>query len=235
MQPDIQGYGQPPFPPVAASQGKKHSWGLIIAFIITLLFLIGAISFAAWAYLGREDYKNNADKKIADAVSAAQKKTSEEKDKEFVEKEKNPYKEYKAPSAFATVSITYPKTWAAFVTETDKSSTPVDGYFHPLFVPGIQSGTDFALRIQVVNQPYDQEVKQFEGKVKSGKVKVSAYKAPKVPSVLGSRVEGEINTGQQDVMVLFPVRDKTLKISTESRQFVGDFDNIILANLTFVP
>jgi len=36
-------------------------------------------------------------------------------------------------------------------------------------------------------------------------------------------------------MILLPLRDKTLKISTESQQFVGDFDNIILANLKFVP
>ncbi len=235
MQPQSQGYGQPPFQPVAASQKKSHSWGLIITLIVSLLLLVGAISFATWAYLSREDYKNNVDKKISEAVTIAENKKSEEKDKEFIEKEKSPYKEYKAPSTFATVTITYPKTWAAFVTEAEKSNTPVDGFFHPLFVPGIQSGTDFALRVQVINQPYDQQLKQLESKVKNNKVKVSAYKAPKVPSVLGTRVEGEINTGQQDVMVLFPVRDKTLKISTESLQFVNDFDKIILENLTFVP
>ncbi len=121
------------------------------------------------------------------------------------------------------------------MTETERSSIPVEGYFHPSFVPGVQSGTDFALRVQVTNQPYDQELKQFESKTKSGKVKVSPYKAPKVPNVLGSRVDGEINNGQKDSMVLFPVRDKTLKISTESDQFLSDFNSIILANLTFVP
>lgn len=228
-------YNVPPQQPMAASQLKHHSWGLIVALVFFILLFFGASGVAVWAYLGRQDYKDNSDQKSKQAVEAAIKLEDTKKDAEFTQKEKSPYKEYKAPSNFASVDITYPKTWAAFVTESDKASIPVDGYFHPSFVPGIQSGTDFALRVQVTNQSYDQELKQFDGKVKSGKVKVSPYKAPKVPGVLGTRVEGEINTGQKDVMILLPVRDKTLKISTESPQFLGDLDNIILANLNFSP
>lgn len=243
MQPDNNG-GYPPqqqvppnYPaPISNSQMKKHhAWGLIISLIVSLLLLLGAAGFAIWAYGGREDYKNNADKKINAAVEIAKQQKSDEKDKEFVEKEKNPFKVYKGPSTFASVNVTYPKTWAAFVTETDKSSNPVDGFFHPNFVPGVQSGTAFALRIQVVNQPYNQQLKEYESKTKAGKVRVSPYKAPKVPDVLGTRVEGEINTGQKDFMVLFPVRDKTLKVWTESESFLKDFNEIILPNLTFVP
>lgn len=240
MQPDQyppQPQMQPSYPgPVSNSDHKKHhSWSLIISLIVSLLLLLGAIGFGVWAYGGREDYKNNVDQKISAAVDVAKQQKSEEKDKEFIEKEKNPYKTYKGPSTFASINITYPKTWAAFVTETDKSSNPVDGYFHPNFVPGVQSGTAFALRIQMVNQPYNQQLKEFESKTKQGKVKVSPYKAPKVPDVLGSRIEGEINTGQKDYMVMFPVRDKTLKVWTESESFLKDLDGIILPNLTFVP
>lgn len=220
---------------MAASQLKHHSWGLILCLVLFILLFFGAGGAAIWAYMGMQDYKTNSDQKSQKAVAVALKDEDIKKDAEFHEKEKSPYKEYKAPSTFASVDIIYPKTWSAFVTESEKSILPVDGYFHPLFVPGIQSGTDFALRLQVTNQSYDQELKQFEVKVKSGKVKVSPYKAPKVPGVLGSRIDGEINNGQQDSMVLFPVRDKTLKISTESQQFLDDFNNIILANLNFVP
>lgn len=186
--------------------------------------------------MGMQDYKTNIQPKIDKAVAIAEENTKTAKDKEFVEKEKNPLKEYKGPAAYGTVSIHYPKTWSAFVTETNSGSTPVDGYFHPGFVPGIQSETDFALRVKVVSQQYADVMKQFESKAKAGKVKVSPYTAPKLGSaVVGSRVDGEINTGQQDSMVLFPLRDKTIEISTESNQFLGDFNSIILANLTFVP
>jgi hypothetical protein len=208
---------------------------LLIPFILIMVLFIGAVGFGLWAFTGMQDYKNNSDKKAATAVQIAQQETSTAKDKEFLEKEKNPLKLYKGPAAFGTVNIQYPKTWSAFITESDKNDTAIDGYLHPNFVPGVQSGTDFALRVKVLSRQYADVLKQYESKVKSGKVKISPYNAPKVSGVLGSRIEGEINTGQQDSMVLFPLRDKTLEISTESSQFKGDFDTIILANLTFVP
>lgn len=209
---------------------------LLIPLVISIVLFVAAAGFGMWAFAGMQDYKNNSDKKVATAVEIAQQQTSTAKDKEFVEKEKSPLKEYKGPAAFGTISMQYPKTWSAFITEAaNNSGTPIDGYLHPGFVPGVQSGTDFALRVKVVSKQYADELKQFEGKVKTGKVKVSPYSAPKVSGVLGSRVEGEINTGQQDTLVLFPLRDKTIEISTESAQFKGDFDAIILANLTFVP
>lgn len=208
---------------------------LLIPLVISIVLFLGAVGFGVWAYTSMQDYKNNSDKKVTSAVEIAEQQTSTAKDKEFLEKEKNPLKQYKGPAAFGTVNIQYPKTWSAFITESDKNDTPVDGYLHPNFVPGVQSGTDFALRVKVLSKQYADVLKQYESKVKSGKVKISPYTAPKVSNVLGSRIEGEINTGQQDSMVLFPLRDKTLEISTESSQFKGDFDSIILANLTFVP
>jgi hypothetical protein len=214
---------------------KNRPSRLLIPFILTVIFFLVALVFGLWAFTNMQDYKNNSDKKVATAVQIAEQQTSTAKDKEFIEKEKTPLKEYKGPAAFGTLSIQYPKTWSAFITESEKSNTPVDGYLHPNFVPGVQSGTDFALRIKVVSKQYAEELKQYESKVKQGKVKISPYTAPKVGGVLGSRIEGEINTGQQDSMVMFPLRDKTIEISTESGQFKGDFDSIILANLTFVP
>lgn len=213
---------------------KKHSHvGWIISIILLTLLLVGALVFAMWAFGGMQDYKQNADKKISAAVTIAQQQTSTAKDKEFVEKEKNPYRTYQSKDTLGSVKVVYPKTWSVYADE-NSSSVPLDAYLHPDFVPGTQSKTAYALRVEVVNQTYDESVKQLQGKVTSGKVKVSPYKAPKMPDVLGTKAEGEVNTGQQVTMVLFPIRDKTLKISTQANQFVGDFNNIVLANLTFV-
>jgi hypothetical protein len=217
-------------------QPKKRLNVLLVPFILAVLFLLGAIGFAVWAYTGMQDYKLNVQPKIDQAVAIAEEKTKTEKDKEFVEKEKSPVRTYKAPQTAGSLVITYPKTWSAFVEESDKNNELVNGYFHPSYVPAVDSETDFALRVEIVSESYDQVLKQFEGKVKSGKLKISAYKAPKMPAgLVGARVDGEINTGQQDSMVIFPLRDKTIKVSTESAQFLGDFNNIILANLTFQP
>ncbi len=233
MQPN---FPQPPLPPGQSNYQVKKSFNKLIIplFLVFILFIISA-GFGYWAYSNMLDYKNNVDKKISVASEQTKQTTISEKDKEFIEKEKNPLKTYKGPETYGGVSVSYPKTWSAYVSELGGGSLPVDGYFHPGFVPSLQSTTAFALRVQISNQPYDSELNQYASKVRIGKLSVSPYRAKKVPGVLGSRVEGEITTGQYDTKILLPLRDKTLEIWTESREFVNDFDNIVMANLTFSP
>ena len=235
-----QQYAQPPVSPPgemmpANSAKSHHSLGLIIALVLFVLLFLGAAGFGFWAFNGRQQYKNESDKITAKAVAVAKQEEATKKDNEFTEKEKYPLKTYEGPDTYGGLDIVYPKTWSAYVVQADRTATPVDGYFHPGHVPGIQSGTAFALRVQVTSQSYEQEMRQFEGKVKGGKVKVTAYSPKNVGGVAGSRVEGEINNGQKNTMVLLPLRDKTIKISTESPQFLGDFEKIILENLKFIP
>ncbi|GAC1392546.1 MAG: hypothetical protein NVSMB46_08720 [Candidatus Saccharimonadales bacterium] len=207
----------------------------LILFIVSLILFLAATGFGAWSFISRQDYKNNSDKKVVAAVSVAQQQTASAKDNEFIQKEKYPLKSYQGPATFGSVGISYPKTWSAFITETNAGESSVDGYFHPNYVPGLQSGTAFALKVNVINQSYDQVMQGFTGLVTSGKVSVSAFRASKVPSVLGARIEGSINQGQNDSMVIVPVRDKTLEIMTESHEFSNDFNTIILPSLTFNP
>lgn len=230
----LPGYNIPG--PVVPPPKKSLNVYLIVVIIVTI-FLIAALIFGVWAYGQMKDYKTNTEAKVAVAVEKAKNETSTQKDKEFVEKEKSPHRNYKSPDTLASIQFEYPKTWSAFVTETANTNnqTPLDGYLHPDFVPGKDSGTDFALRVQVLSQPYSQVLNQYESKVKQGKVSITPYKAPKVQSVLGVRVTGEINKDQKDTMIILPLRDKTLQIWTESPQFVPDLDNVILATLTFVP
>lgn len=209
--------------------------GLIISLTLAVIFLLGAIGFGFWAYTNMQDYKDNSDQKVAAAVDVAVKEESAKKDAEFVEAEKKPNKTYTGPATFGSVNFSYPKTWSAFVTENNGSPN-IDGYFHPNIVPGLQSGTGFALRVQVLESSYSGEVTKWQGQVKSGKVKVSAYKAPRMQAVTGTRVEGEIQNKLQGILVLLPLRDKTIAISTLSKdQFATDFDNIVLASFTFEP
>lgn len=238
--PSAQPFGSPnPYGmrPQMGSQlpGHSRNWFLIVAVFVLSVLLLCALSFGIWAFTSRQDYKHNVDQKISSAVAIAKQQEASLKEKEFVERDKNPLKAYKGPASYGSLDIQYPRTWSAFVTESPNGTNNVEGYFHPGFVPGVQSGTDFALRAQVISQPYTVATRQFDSLVKTGKVKVSPYKVAKVPGVTGIRVEGEITKGQQTTMVILPLRDKTVKIWTESPQYVSDFDNIIMANFTFVP
>lgn len=229
-------YQQPAPQPISASQMKsRRPLGMIISLVIISALLVAVSGFGIWAFMERSKYKNDTDKIVAKEVALTQQRVASEKDKEFVEKEKLPTQVYKGPATFGSVELAYPKTWSAYINESGKGTAPVDGYLHPDFVPGADSGTAYALRIEVIAKSYDSEVKQFDSAVKSGKVKVIPFRAELVPGVLGARVEGEINKGQKDIMVLFPIRDKTLKISTQSETFYSDFNNIILKSLKFAP
>jgi len=226
----------PTYGGVPVQAPKKGLNVLLVPLILAIFLLSVSVIFGIWAFMGMQDYKNNVQPKIDKAVAIAQQETSSAKDAEFLEKEKSPVKQYTAPQVAGTLSFQYPKTWSAYILEDEKNNNVIDGYFYPGYVPGTQSSTDFALRIKVISQAYADALKGFESKAKSGKLTISPYKAPKMADgVVGVRITGEINTGQQDTMVMFPVRDKTIQVSTESVQYVGDFNDIVLASLTFVP
>lgn len=225
--------GQPGVPQMPKK--RRHHWGFIITIVVLVILLLSTIGFAVWSYMTMIDYKDNSDQKSAKAVAIAVQKEDSKKDKEFLEKEKQPLKPYLGPETYGSINMQYPKTWSGFVTAAEKSSLPLDGYFYPNVVPGLQSGTNFAVRLQVSGQSYDQEMKTLESKVKSGKVTVAPIVLPNVPGVNGSRITGEVNQGQKDVLVMFPLRDKTIKIWTETPEFLADFDNIILPNFKFTP
>ena len=63
---------------------------VFISLIMAIIFLFAAIGFGAWAYMSRQDYKDNTDAKISAAVVIAKQQESTAKDKQFVKAEKNP-------------------------------------------------------------------------------------------------------------------------------------------------
>jgi hypothetical protein len=204
--------------------------------IILLLFSIG---FGFWAFTGRQDYKNNADQKIAVAVAAAQKQQETTDASNYAVAETKPYLTYSGPSVYGSVVIEYPKTWSAYVetaTADSQSSTPINGYFEPGIIPDVQNSANvFALRVQVISQTYDQVVNGFNSEVESQKATVEPYAFPKVPNDVGVRVDGEVENNVQGSMVIVPIRNTTLEVWTESTGFVSDFNNIILPNVSFSP
>lgn len=208
---------------------------LIMALVVTVLLLIGSLIFGFSAYSGQQDYKNNFDQKLAQQVQVAVINNSKEKDKQFAEQLKTPLKTYVGPADYGAVTIKYPRSWSAYVDEGNSGGLPIDGYFHPVVVPGTQSDTNFALRVQVTTGKYDDELNQLSNGVEAGTLKAKAYRAQKVPKVLGTMLTGQLENDKTGIMVMFPLRDKTLKIWTYSPEHIADFNKYILPNLTFTP
>jgi len=192
--------------------------------------------FAGWAYMSRVDYKENTDAKVADAVVIAKQQESTAKDKQFVEKEKNPLRTYQGPDTAGSVTIMYPKTWSAYVEDGAGSANPLNGYFHPATVPATSDQKSlFALHVEVTNQSYAQTIAQYASQQKSGKVAITPYALPKVPSAVGVKVSGTLSNNKVGTVVVLPLRAQTVKLTSEGTQWQGDFNNIILPNASFLP
>lgn len=209
---------------------------LVIPLVLSILLLIGAAVFGGWAYSKMLDYKNNTDAKIAAAVQVAKQQEDVAKDAAFAQAEKNPLRTYTGPGAYGSVSVSYPKTWSAYVADDTNSSPYVDGYFNPSVVPNTQGQSSaFALRVQVVQQAYSSALTAFTSNVQLGTTKITPYHMPKVPNVIGVRVDGKLEGQKTGSMVILPLRNMTLKVWTETPSTVSDFNNIILPNFTFAP
>lgn len=209
---------------------------LLLPLIITVLLLFGSLGFGYWAFSGRQDYKNNVDQKIAAAVQSSNQQLTSKLNAQFAEEEKSPYSIYSGPQAFGSIKVTYPRTWSSYVAEEDQSDTPIDGYFYPGTVPDITNqNNNYALRVQIMSQSYDQALQQYQDEQQSNQVTIKPYALPKVPNVVGAYLTGQVQDQQQGEMVMLPLRDQTLAIWTEATSFENDFNNIVLPNFTFSP
>lgn len=210
--------------------------GVVLSLILTVVLLLGAIGFGFWAFSSRQDYKDNSDAKSEAAVKTAVEKESAVKDKQFAEEEKNPLKTYNGPEALGSVVIKYPKTWSGYVSANTGTNSSLDAYFNPDVVPAVgNQDTTFALHVQVVSQPYSRTLQSFANQQKAGKLSISAYALPKLPKVVGVKVSGKLSQRHDGTMVILPLRSQTVEIETDGTQFLNDFNNIILANFSFLP
>lgn len=224
-----------------SSMKKLNQRGGINALLVPLILMVvlfaGATGFALWAFGSREDYKNNSDQK---AVALATKAVEEADAKSavlYAEKEKQPYDTFTGDPKYGTVRVKFPKTWSAYVVQTERDSNPIRGYFHPSIVPDVSDQKNaFALRVEMSQTNYDESIRQYASMIEQGKATIKPVTLAKVPGVVGSRVEGQITSTKQGTMVIFPVRNMTLKVWTEDNQnFRADFDAHILPNLEFIP
>ncbi len=218
----------------ADQQGSAMLMGLVIAF--AALFVL-ATGVGVWAFMSRQDYKNNSDAKVTTAVAANTQKVQADDKVKYDEEAKSPLTTYVGPEAYGSVHLSYPKTWSAYVV-TNSSSAPLDAYFHASYVPGLDTRQPYQLRVQVVDRAYDKELDRYKSAVKSGSAQAAAYSLPKVPKVVGTRLTGTISPDSQPVtgsLVLLPLRDKTLAIWAESNDYLNDFNTYVLPNVTFSP
>lgn len=197
---------------------------LVLAVVATVVFGIMASSY----YSKYVDQRDTNQPKIDSAVEAAKTAQKAELEKEFFEREKIPNVTYTSPPEFGSVKVTHAKTWSRYVVR--RGDGEINFYAHPSYV--MSDGVNHALRMSVVPNDFASEMREYDALVKKGDLKARSVKAS---GVNGTRLDGFFKKDLEGSMVVFPLRDKTLRVWTESKTFRGDFDNTVLKKLTFVP
>lgn len=206
---------------------------LLIPVIVLSILAAGLGGFGAWAYTQYQDYKNNVDAKIATAVDDAKLEQQKTLEQEFAEREKLPTRKFSSPEELGTVGVTYPKTWSVYVGRDGASGGGYEAYFNPGVVPPTTNlPAKYALRITVVQRSYADILKAYDPQIKKGELKAAPIK---LQSGEGMRIDGRFDKNTEGAMVAFALRDKTVQVYTQSKEFVPDFDKIILPTLTFIP
>lgn len=211
---------------------KLNRAGLFNPLIIPVILLV--VGFVTVSVLAAKFYgdfttqRDNNQPLIEEAVEKAKEQQKTELTNDFVEREKEPNKTYTSPAELGSVRLQFPKTWSSYVVQGKGSD--IDYFGHPNYVPA--SGVNYALRMSVVRKAFSVELKSYDAQVKKGELKATSVR---VSGVTGSRLDGLLEKEKEGSMVIFPLRDKTLRVWTESKDYRSDFDNIILKNLSFSP
>jgi hypothetical protein len=208
----------------------------IFSTLVTVLLVVAMIMSVSF-YNGEKKYKNDSNQLVTTAVTAAKEQQQTSDQNAFAKESLEPLQPFVGPEAYGTVTVYYPKTYSAYIVVNNSNSMPVNGYFEPGYVPDISNQANaFALRVEVNTETYDQVLAQYTTLAQQGTVTIKPYSLPKVPSVVGVKITGNIQTNVKNgIMIVLPLRTTTLQVWTEATQYESNFNTLILPNISFSP
>jgi hypothetical protein len=223
--------GQPPMqPPVNnyITPGKPSKKWLILS-IVFIATTLAAAGGGVWAYVNYLDQKSNTDAKISTAVATGVKDQADKDAAAFLEKEKQPNRQFAGPDDYGRLAFDYPKTWSVYVNKDTSASDTYEAYFNPVSVPPVKVTTQYALRVTIVQQDVEKVLASYDSLVKQGDLKATAVKADDTD---GTRLEGNFTKDIRGLAVIFKIRDKTVTVRSDAETFRGDFDALV-STITF--
>lgn len=199
--------------------------GALLAVILLSVTVVGLAGASVWLYTQYSDYKTNVDSKVAAAEAEARREQGEADLEKFTKKENALTLEFVGPDDYGRLTFNYPKTWSAYVDKDGAKGGSYQAYLHPVTVPSLSSrDSRFAMRVVIDNKDYDQVIRQYASKVKSGDLKSSTISAN---GVSGARYDGLFSKDVRGAVVIFKMRDKTLSLFTDANAFKPYFEEVV--------
>lgn len=199
------------------------SASMVIVIVLTVL-LAGTGTAAIWVFMQYQEQKTDIDSKLELAATKARKEQAEADEKKFIEREKEPNRQFVGPSDYGRVTFMYPKTWSLYEAKNAQSGGTYEAYLNPIIVPQLTSQKQVALQVTIVDQDYDSVLERYQPAVKRGDLKSSSIT---VGDFMGTRLEGSFTKDVRGAAVIFKIRDKTLTIQTNSTTFIEDFNTLV--------
>ena len=203
--------------------------GLIKTIAIVILSLVAAtfIGLFIWMSINYSEARADVDGQIAVAVNAAVDENTMELEAEFLEREKEPYRDFAGPADYGELSFKYPKTWSVYVAKDASRGGDFEAYFNPIEVNEVSNNTINALRLKIVDEPFDNVAQTYQRFVEREENKLSVQSVT-VAGVAANRYTGTIpNTELSGIIVIFKIRDKTAVFQTDSMNFENDFEKLL--------
>ena len=221
----------------AAPAVKKDNSGLIKTIAIIALSLLSAtfIGLFIWKAIEANEAQTDLDEKIDDAVANATKEQASKLEKEFAEREKDPFREFSGPTDYGQLSFEYPKTWSIYVAEDAVSGGDYSAYFNPIQVDTVGKETINALRVVIKNESFDDVTADYQKYVEDDDepLAIESVSVGIDNKITANRYTGTIpDTELSGIIVTFKIRDKTAILETDSMTFEEDF-NRLLSTVTF--
>jgi hypothetical protein len=208
-------------PPVRRRNPAKKWVIMTFVFIFTTLAAAGV---AVWSYSNYLDQKNNVDSKISSAVAVKEKEVKDAAAAEFLEKEKQPNRQFVGPDDYGRLSFDYPKTWSVYEAKSATTGGTYEAYFNPALVPTVSEKQQFALHVTIQEKDYDKVVDTYKQQVSKGDLVSSSIK---FGDQNGTRLDGSFTKDIRGFAVIFKIRDKTVTVRSDAETFKNDFNKLI--------
>jgi hypothetical protein len=208
---------------------KKDSSSLIKTIIIIVLFLATATFVGLFIWINSQYIEVSTD--VEGQIAAAEAKArheQEEKDlAQFAEDEKYPLRSFVGPVDYGQLSFEYPKTWSVYVAADASKGGNYEAYLNPLVVEPMSDSTVNALRVSILDKPFDTVAAEYQRELDRKDSNLSVESVT-VGGVAANRYTGTIpKTELNGVIVIFAIRDKTVILRTDAMLFINDFDALL--------
>jgi hypothetical protein len=160
----------------------------------------------------------------AKAREEGKKEQAELDAKKALEEAQSPYRSYTAPRSAGSFQLRFPKNWSAMA-DIGEDGDELEFTAHPdLLDVSDSEGAAYALVVKLVNQRSSALLREYNEAAADKRV---SSKAVRVSGVAATWYEGRYDDDHNGVIVIVPMRDRTLTFETQDRQFINQFNQVL--------